>query len=137
MTKQYRSRHVTISDDDTKTTINELGSSSVSAQIQVPKGASVLEGVWAASGFGITAAAGQHAVYLRLEGDGLPTGEETLVIGGAGNDIATGNRSILPAQYYQLNVPVQETNRITPSAEFTGTATDFGNIEVGITLVFN
>ena len=135
MPKTYQSRNITITAEDTKTTLNDQGGKTVSAQIQVPAEASELAGIHVALGWD-QSVVGVGVAMVRIEGDGLTGSSESVIVGSTGSDIATGNRSLLNSQYFPLDVQIINGNTISITGGFSGSATDIGNLELGVTAVF-
>ena len=133
MAKVYRSREGTITAVDVKTQLTTLGSETAPGPLLVPAGMSRSKGIIAAfiPDFG-NATGG--TIFIRLEGPGLPEGPETLVIGGAGAQVATGGSGGLMANRIEMDIPVTPSNEILVFAENGG-----GGLEsttVGVTLEF-
>ncbi len=133
MPKQYRTRNGTIASANTKTAISEQGSISSPGTLYVPDGARELESVIVAACADF-AAAGHAAVFVRLEGSGLPSGPETLLVCAMGGNSTTGVQGRMAAKKIPLHVPVTPGNDILIYGEMAGD--DLGNVELGVTLVF-
>lgn len=133
MPKQYRSREGEATAVDTKTQLTTLGSETAPGVLQVPADVKFLAGIIAAacSNFGAT---GRFNALVRLSGNGLPEGEETVFIAAGGVTIATGGQDVSKAQFYPIYAPVVPTNQIEVFAEMTGA--DVGQVNAGVTLVF-
>jgi hypothetical protein len=133
MGKLFRSREGDITAADTKTQLTTLGSESAPGPLLVPSGVRRISEIIStfASNF---AAANDCAVFLRLEGPGLPEGPETVTIGGTGGAVATGGASTQKASRIPVDIPVIPANEILIFAEMPGE--DVGTITAGITLVF-
>jgi len=133
MAKQYRSREGNVTAVDTKTQLSTLGSETAPGPLLIPSGAKTLKAV-------IVAVACDHAVaadgvyLIRLEGNGLPEGPETLTAGGAGAQVATGGSSAIRSTRIELDIPVTPSNEVLVFAENTGE--DVGTACVGVTLEF-
>ena len=133
MGKLFRSREGAITAVDTKSQLASLGSESAPGPLLVPSGAKILKALIVAISTDLATAA--DATYLiRLEGPGLPEGPESLVVGASGVQVATGGSYILPAQRYELDIPVTVSNEILIFAENAGE--DAGSCNVGVTLEF-
>lgn len=131
--KLYRSREGTVTAIDTKTQLTTLGSETAPGPLLVPAEAKSLGAV--ITSFGADYAAAQDgALMIRLEGPGLPEGPETIVIGAAGVQVATGGNSAQTATRSPLDIPVTPANEILVFAELVGE--DIGSITVGATLEF-
>ena len=133
MAKQYRSREGTITAVDTKTQLVTLGSETAPGPLLVPAGAKSLKAIICAFGCDLTVAA-DGAYFVRLEGNGLPEGPETIVVGASGVPVATGGVYTAKAERIELDVPVTPANEILIFAENAGE--DTGSTTVGVTLEF-
>lgn len=133
MAKLYRSREGTVTAIDTKTQLTSLGSETAPGPLLVPAEAKSLAAVIASFGADF-AAAQDGALILRLEGPGLPEGPETVVVGAAGVQVATGGNAARPAIRLPLDIPVTAANEVLVFAELVGE--DIGSITVGATLEF-
>ena len=89
MAKIYRSREGTVTAVDSKTQLTTLGSEAAPGPLLIPSAAQSIAAVIATFGADF-AAAQDGALILRLEGPGLPEGPETVTIGAAGVQVATG-----------------------------------------------
>ena len=133
MSKVYRSREGTISAVDTKTQLTTLGSETSPGPLLVPANAKSIKALITAFTPDFGNATG-GTIFIRLEGPGLPEGPETLAIGGAGAQVATGGSAGQLAQRVEVNIPVTPSNEILVFAENGG-----GGLElttVGVTLEF-
>ena len=133
MSKVYRSREGTITAVDTKTQLSTLGSETAPGPLLVPAGAKMIKAILTAFAPDFGNATG-GTLFIRLEGPGLPGGPETLAIGGAGAQVATGGSAGLVAKRVEVNIPVTPANEILIFAENGG-----GGLElttVGVTLEF-
>lgn len=133
MSKLYRSREGSATAVDTKTQLSTLGSETAPGPLLVPAGAKSLAAVICAAGLNL-AAVNDTALFIRLEGPGLPEGPETITISGGGVQVATGGSYIQTAQRYALDIPVVPGNEILIFAEMAGE--DIGGATVGVTLEF-
>lgn len=134
MPKVYRSREGTITAVDSKTQLTTLGSESAPGPLLVPASAKLIKAIIAAFTPDFGNATG-GTLFVRLEGPGLPGGPETLAIGGAGAQVATGGSGGLLASRVEVNIPVTPANEILVFAENGG-----GGLElttVGVTLEFS
>lgn len=133
MSKVYRAREGTITAVDTKTQLSTLGSETAPGPLLVPSGAKKITGI--VTGFAVDLGnATGGTLFIRLEGPGLPEGPETLVIGGAGVQVATGGSYLKEAIRTPMDIPVTPANEILIFAENGG-----GGLElttVGVTLEF-
>lgn len=134
MPKIYRSREGTVTAIDTKTQLTTLGSETAPGPLLVPADATKVAAVIAT--FGADYAAAQDAaLFIRLEGPGLPEGPEALCIGAAGVQVATGGNSAQKALRIPLDIPCTPANEILIFAEMAGE--DIGSVTVGATLEFS
>jgi hypothetical protein len=133
MGKLYRSREGDVTAIDTKTQLTTLGSDTAPGPLLVPAGARRIAKIIATVA-GNYAAANDCAVFIRLEGPGLPEGPESLVIGAMGGAVATGGASTQTAQEIVVDIPVVVANEILVFAEMPGE--DVGTLTAGVTLVF-
>lgn len=133
MAKLYRSREGTVTAVDTKTQLSTLGSETAPGPLLVPAEAKSLAAVIATFGADF-AAAQDAAILLRLEGPGLPEGQECVTIGAAGVQVATGGNAARKALRIPLDIPVTAANEILVFAEMVGE--DIGSVTVGATLEF-
>ena len=133
MSRQYQSREGQATAVDSKTQLTTLGSESAPGPLLVPAGSRVLAGVVVAACSNY-AATGAASALVRLEGNGLPGGPETIAVGAMGVSIATGGQSVNAAEYIPLAVPVKVANEILIFGEMAGG--DIGQVSFGVTLVF-
>lgn len=134
MSKLYRSREGDITTVDTRTQLTTEGSNSAPGPLLVPAGAKSLAACVVAFAPDF-AAANDNAIFLRLEGPGLPEGPETLTVGASGNAVATGGQATTKAMRFPLDIPVTVANEILVYAEMAGE--DNGTVRVGATLEFD
>lgn len=133
MAKVFRSREGTITAADTKTQLTTLGSETAPGPLLVPSGARKVAALITAFAVDLGNATG-GTLFIRLEGPGLPEGPETMAIGGAGVQVATGGSYIKEAMRIPVDIPVTPANEILIFAENGG-----GGLElttVGVTLEF-
>ena len=133
MPKLYRSREGSSTAVDTKAQMTTLGSQAAPGPLQVPAGATELLGVITAFGCDLGIAA-DGTIFVRLEGNGLPEGPETLTIGAVGAAVATGGLHTTAAMYTPLHAKVTPGNEISLFHENDGE--DMNVITTGVTLVF-
>ena len=133
MGKLYRSREGDVTAIDTKSQLTTLGSESAPGPLLVPATARKISKIIAvfASNY---AAANDCAIFIRLEGAGLPEGPESFAIGASGGAVATGGTSTQKALEIDVDIPVTSANEILIFAEMPGE--DVGTLTVGVTLVF-
>jgi len=134
MGKRYLSREIIVTDLDAKKEMTTLGEETAPGLLEAPGNATVLEGAYvvASSNF---AAAGPCSALIRLEGAGIPTGEEVIVVDGFGAESATGASSIQGSDFVPLNVKADGGADIHIYGEMVGE--DVGQVGIGVTLVFN
>jgi len=133
MSKLYRSREGDVTAVDTKTQLTTLGSETAPGPLLVPAGAKMLKAIIStfASNFAVAA---DGAIFIRLEGPGLPEGPESLTIGASGVAVATGGHGSFNASRTEMEIPVTPANEILLFAEMAGE--DTGTVSVGVTLEF-
>ena len=137
MGKSYESREVEVTAANTDTFVNRLGSEGDLGNVRVPAGVSRIVEVWISAAPDTTFTVAIAAIiFIRLSGNGLPEGEETLIGMGIGQGgitaVANTNRCFLPT-VRKVDFKVTPTNQIRIGAEMTG---DLGIVNVGVTLVF-
>jgi len=133
MSKVFRSREGTISAVDTKTQLTTLGSETAPGPLLVPSGAQRITALITAFAADLGNATG-GTYFVRLEGPGLPEGPETMVVGGAGAQVATGGSYVMEAVRVPVNIPVTPANEILIFAENGGGGLELST--VGVTLEF-
>lgn len=133
MSRKYLTREGQATAVDTKTQLTTLGSEIAPGPLLVPAESRVLAGIIVAACSNY-AATGAASALIRLEGNGLPGGPETIAAGAMGVSIATGGQSVNSAKYYPLAVPVKIANEIIIFGEMAGG--DIGQVSFGVTLVF-
>lgn len=134
MGKQYRSASVEVTDANTKTQLTTQGSKGTVAPIKVPAQSKILESVIIAAAVN-NATLGQAHAFIRLEGDGLIGGPESLAVAGDGANKIVGGVSQMNATEEVLNLAIIPSNEVEIYAEMAGTV-DPGQYSVGVTLVF-
>ena len=134
---QYESREGEVSAADTDTFLDRLGSDGTLGNVRVPAGVSRIKEVWISAAADTTFTVAIAAiVFVRLSGNGLPQGSETLIGMGYGQGgitaVANTTRSD-PPTVIPVDFKVTPTNQIRIGAEMSA---DLGIINVGVTLVF-
>src|SRR3972149_3427899 len=137
MAKFYESREVEVTAANTDTFVNRLGVEGDLGNVRVPAGVSRIAEVWISAAPDTTFTVALAAIiFIRLSGNGMPDGPETLIGMGIGQGgitaVADTNRTFLPT-IRKVDFKVTPTNQIRVAAEMTG---DLGVINVGVTLVF-
>lgn len=137
MGKAYDAREIEVTAANTKTAVTRLGSDGAAGNIQVPAGrtkiSKLLVSFAADTTFTVAIAA---AVFIRLEGNALPDGAETMMVGayGQGGATAVANtvRSDPPVQI-PVDFKVTPGNQLQLFAEMSG---DLGIINICIGVEF-
>ena len=137
MTKFYESREGEVSAANTDTFIQRLGNEGDLGNVRVPAGVSRIVEVWISAAPDTTFTVAIAAiVFIRLTGNGLPEGPETLMGMGIGQGgitaVANTNRTFLPT-VRKVDFKVTPGNQIRIGMEMTG---DLGIVNGGVTLVF-
>ena len=137
MAKYYESREDEVSAANTDTPLARLGSDGNLGNVRVPAGVSRIAEVWISAAPDTTFTVAIAAViFIRLSGNGMPDGPETLIGMGIGQGgitaVANTNRTYLPT-VRKVDFKVTPSNQIRVAAEMTG---DLGITNVGVTLVF-
>jgi len=129
----YRTREGQVTAADSFTNIGGLYGQSTTASIQVPAGASSIVGMLASVATD-SAANGVTTFACQISGDGLSSGQETMVFAGAGVDgTPASNGATVEAFKLDVNIPVIASNQVSIAVAMSG---DTGTCEAGITLVF-
>jgi len=136
--KAYDFRESEVTAADTKTALTRAASDGAVNPIQVPSGKSRISKVIVAftpdTTFTVAIAA---IIFVRLEGNGLPEGAETLMVMGYGQGGATAVANTLrsdPAVQIPVDFKVTPGNQVQLFAEMTG---DLGIINVAVGLEFS
>ena len=137
MPKFYESREDEVSAANTDTPLARLGSDGALGNVRVPAGVSRISEVWISAAPDTTFTVAIAAIiFIRLSGNGMPDGPETLIGMGIGQGgitaVANTNRTFLPT-IRKVDFKVTPTNQIRVAAEMTG---DLGVVNVGVTVVF-
>jgi len=129
----YRTREGQVTAADSFTNIGGLYGQSTTASIQVPAGATAIVGMIASVATD-SAANGVTTFAAQISGDGLSSGQETIVFAGAGVDGTTvSNGATVSAFSQDVNIPVVSSNQVSIAVAMSG---DTGTCEAAITLVF-
>jgi hypothetical protein len=133
---QYIYRLSLVTANDASTAITAQGSQATPGGIQVPAGVSQIVQVLATTQNNPGTTAGGHAVFLRLAGNGIPMGEQDIVIGADESVLTTSGAADAYSNPFLLPTAIQVTpgNIITVNGEMGGTGTPAGSI--GVCLVF-
>lgn len=110
------------------------GSKSTVTPLRVPAGKQTLESIIVA-GASNNATLGQAHGFIRLEGDGLVDGPESIAVTGIGSAKILGQVSHMDAKQIPLNLRATPGNEVEVYGEIGGTV-DPGQISIGVTLVF-
>lgn len=130
---EYVTREGTVAAADTRTGLTTLGSEASPGAITVPTGTSRIAQIIAAiaaDGTGVGAA----TWVLRISGNGVKNGEQTMALGACGGTLATSDIQTNGAIVVPVDIPVSPGKQVTLSAEMCGT--DLGTSEVAVTIAF-
>ena len=129
----YRSREGALTAADSFTALGSLYGQSTTASIQIPKQASSIIGIIATVATD-SATNGATPFSCQLSGDGLSSGQETIVIGSQGVDgtPASNGMTNLPLTL-DVNIPIVASNQVSIAAAMD---VDVGSAQVAVTLVF-
>ena len=129
----YRTREGQVTAADSFTAITGLYGQSTTASIQVPAGSTAIVGMIASVATD-SAANGVTTFAMQISGDGLQSGQETIVFAGAGVDgTPASNGQTVEAFKLDVNIPCIASNQVSVACAMSG---DTGTCEAGITLVF-
>jgi len=118
---------------DSFTNIGGLYGQSTTASIQVPASTSSIVGIMASVATD-GAANGVTTFALQISGDGLQSGQETMVFAGTGVDgTPVSNGQTVSAFSQEVNIPCIASNQVSVAVAMSG---DTGTCEAAITLVF-
>jgi len=132
--KQHRTREGDATAVDTKTALTTVGSDTAPGALYVPRGMTHITKVKIAACENF-AAATSFAGFIRLEGNGMSGGPQTLAALAGGAAVATGgNFANFPVEI-PVNFPVSESNIIEVYAEMCGT--DIGAVSFAVGLEFS
>ena len=129
----YRTREGAITAADTFTALGSLYGQSTTASVQVPASATSIVGVIATISTD-SATNGAATFGCQLSGDGLSSGQETIVFAGCGVDgTPVSNGQTVEAFKLDVSIPVIASNQVSVAVAMSG---DTGSCEAAITLVF-
>jgi len=129
----YRTREGQVTAADSFTNIGGLYGQSTTASIQVPAGSSSIVGMLASVATD-SAANGVTTFACQISGDGLSSGQETIVFAGTGVDgTPVSNGQTVEAFKLDVSIPVIASNQVSVAVAMSG---DTGTCEAAITLVF-
>ena len=129
----YRTREGAVTAADSFTAITGLYGQSTTASIQVPAGTSSIVGMIASVATD-GAANGVTTFACQVSGDGLQSGQETIVFAGAGVDgTPVSNGGTVEAFKLDISIPCIASNQVSVAVAMSG---DTGTCEAAITLVF-
>ena len=129
----YRSREGAVTAADTMTSLGSMWGQSTTASVQCPSQTSAIVGIIATISTD-SATNGAATFAIQLSGDGLSSGQETLVIGSQGVDgtPASNGMTNLPLTL-DVNIPIVASNQVSIAAAMD---VDVGSAQVAVTLVF-
>lgn len=124
---------------DTRTVLTS-GGDEAAPSLVVPKGATMIKTVVVAASHDGGADDGSALWFLRLGGNAIKNGEQTIVFGASGNQsVQSGSDAapnvMTPFVLHNADIEVQESDTISIAAEYGGV--DIGDGEVMVTLIFN
>ena len=138
MPSNYDAREIEVTAADTKTAVTRLGTDGAAGNIQIPAGKSriskLIVSFAADTTFTVAIAA---VVFVRLEGNALPDGPETMVVGAYGDGGITAVANTVradPPVIIPVDFRVTPGNQLQLFAEMTG---DLGIINICIGLEFS
>ena len=129
----YRSREGPLTAADTMTSLGSMWGQSTTASVQCPSQTSAIVGIIATISTD-SASNGAATFAIQLSGDGLSSGQETIVIGSQGVDgtPASNGMTNLPLTL-DVNIPIVASNQVSIAAAMD---VDVGSAQVAVTLVF-
>lgn len=130
---EYVTREGTVAGADTKTGLTTLGSEATPGAITVPTGTSKIAQIIAAAA-GDGTGVGAATWILRIGGNGVMNGEQTLTLGALGGTLNTSDIQTTGAIIIPVDIPVKAGKQVSLSAEMCGT--DIGSSEVSVTIAF-
>jgi len=130
---KYRTREGQVTAADSFTNIGGLYGQSTTSSIQVPAGATAIVGMIAS--VATDGASNASTTFsCQISGDGLSSGQETIVFAGAGVDgTPVSNGQTVEAFKLDVNIPCIASNQVSVAVAMSG---DTGTCEAAITLVF-
>jgi len=130
---KYRTREGQVTASDSFSNIGGLYGQSTTSSIQVPAGSTAIVGMIASVATD-SASNGVTTFACQISGDGLSSGQETIVFAGAGVDgTAASNGQTVEAFKLDVNIPCIASNQVSVAVAMSG---DTGTCEAAITLVF-
>jgi hypothetical protein len=129
----YRTREGQVTASDSFTNIGGLYGQSTTASVQVPAGSSSIVGLIAS--VATDGASNASTTFAcQISGDGLSSGQETMVFAGCGVDgTPVSNGQTVSAFKLDVSIPVIASNQVSIAVAMSG---DTGTCETAITLVF-
>ena len=136
------SKTITVEGDinaaDTRTLLTAQGSVTAPSLV-VPAGMTKIKKIIAAASHDGAADDGQAIFFIRLGGNAVLGGEQTIVIGGAGNQtVQTGSDAapnvMTPFMLDNVDIEVRSSDTISIAGEFAGV--DIGDTAMIVTLVY-
>jgi len=129
----YRSREGALTAADTMTSLGSMWGQSTTASVQCPSQTSAIVGIIATISTD-SASNGAATFAIQLSGDGLSSGQETIVIGSQGVDgtPASNGMTNLPLTL-DVSIPIVASNQVSIAAAMD---VDVGSAQVAVTLVF-
>ena len=129
----YRSREGSLTAADSMTSLGSMYGQSTTASVQCPSQTSAIVGIIATVSTD-SATNGAATFAIQLSGDGLSSGQETIVIGSQGVDgtPASNGMTNLPLTL-DVNIPIVASNQVSIAAAMD---VDVGSAQVAVTLVF-
>ena len=129
----YRTREGAVTAADSFTSLGSLYGQSTTASIQVPAGSSSIVGIIATVSTD-SATNGAATFAIQLSGDGLSSGQETIVIGSQGVDgtPASNGMTNMPMTL-DTSISVIGSNQVSIAVAMD---VDVGSAQAAVTLVF-
>ena len=130
---KYRTREGQVTAADSFTNIGGLYGQSTTASIQVPANSTAIVGIIAS--IATDGASNASTTFsCQISGDGLSSGQETMVFAGTGVDgTPVSNGQVVNAFKLDVNIPCIASNQVSVAVAMSG---DTGTCEAAITLVF-
>lgn len=116
------------------------GADETAPSLVVPRGSTMIKSISAVAAHDGGADDGSAVWFLRIGGNAVKNGEQTIVFGASGNQtVQAGSDAapniMTPFVLENADIEVQEGDTLSISAEYGGV--DIGDGEVAVTLVFN
>ena len=129
----YRTREGAVTAADSFTALDSLYGQSTTASVQVPSGSSQIVGIIATvAQDGATAGAATFA--MQLSGDGLSSGQETIVFASSTNvGTETSDGQTNSPMTLDVAIPVVGSNQVSIAVAMDA---DLGSAQASVTLVF-